>query len=131
MIEYNLLAVDNISVAANFQSILVGESKVVLTGGAENMSPSSFRRKECSFRYKALGQKYEFEDMLWLGMMDTHCNVPMGMTAEILGAKYGLKREEVDEFALRSQQLWKAGKHLATGKDSAPHESLMTDRCSQ
>lgn len=56
-----------------------------------------------------LGQKYEFEDSLWLGLMDTHCGLPMGMTAEKLGAKFGITREEVDKFALRSQHLWKAG----------------------
>lgn len=56
-----------------------------------------------------LGQKHEFEDSLWLGLMDTHCGLPMGMTAEKLGAQFGVTRKEVDEFALRSQQLWKAG----------------------
>lgn len=59
----------------------------------------------------ALGQKYEFEDALWLGLIDTHCGLPMGMTAEKLGEKYGVTRDEVDQFSLRSQQLWKAGKH--------------------
>lgn len=59
-----------------------------------------------------LGQKYEFEDALWLGLFDTYCNLPMGITAEKLGAQYNLNRQEVDEFALRSQQLWKAGKCL-------------------
>lgn len=59
-----------------------------------------------------LGQKYEFEDALWLGLFDTYCNLTMGITAEKLGAQYNLNRQEVDEFALRSQQLWKAGKCL-------------------
>lgn len=59
-----------------------------------------------------LGQKCEFEDSLWLGLLDTFCNLPMGLTAEKLGSQYGLKRHEVDEFSLRSQQLWKAGKYF-------------------
>ena len=104
------------SIVCGAQSILVGESKVVLTGGAENMSQVPFVVRNVRFG-TALGQKYEFEDMLWLGMMDTHCNVPMGMTAEILGAKYGLKREEVDEFALRSQRLWKAANDAGRFKE--------------
>lgn len=58
-----------------------------------------------------LGQKYQFEDSLWLGFSDTYCNLSMGETAEKLGSQYNLKRQEVDEFALRSQQLWKAGKY--------------------
>lgn len=59
----------------------------------------------------ALGKKYEFEDSLWVGLSDSYCNLPMGMTAEKLGAKYNLKREEVDQFALKSQQKWKVGKY--------------------
>lgn len=91
-----------------FQSILIGESKVVLTGGVDNMSQSPFVVRNVRFG-TALGQKYEFEDSLWLGLLDTYCNLPMAMTAEKLGAQFGLKREEVDALALRSQQLWKAG----------------------
>lgn len=89
------------------QSILTGESKIVLTGGAENMSLAPFVVRNVRFG-TMLGHKYDFEDSLWLGLLDSYCNLPMGMTAEKLGAKYGVKREEVDQFALRSQQLWKA-----------------------
>ena len=94
-----------------FQSILTGESKIVLTGGTENMSQVPFVVRNIRFG-TVLGQKYEFEDALWLGLLDTYCNIPMGGTAEKLGSQYNLKRQEVDEFALRSQQLWKAGKCL-------------------
>lgn len=91
------------------QNILTGESKIVLTGGAENMSQAPFVVR--NIRYgTVLGQKFDFEDSLWLGLLDTYCNLPMGMTAEKLGAQYNLKREEVDQFALSSQQRWKAGK---------------------
>lgn len=81
----------------------------MLTGGAENMSQAPFVVRNVRFG-TALGQKYEFEDMLWVGLHDSYCNLSMGMTAEKLGSQYGVKREEVDEFALRSQQMWKAGK---------------------
>jgi len=88
----------------------VGESRIVLTGGAENMSQTPFTVR--GIRYGTiLGQKHEFEDLLWLALHDTYCNLPMGMTAEKLGAQYNLKREEVDQFALNSQQRWKAGKY--------------------
>lgn len=86
----------------------MGESKIVLTGGAENMSQTPFVVR--NIRYSTvLGQKYDFEDALWLGLQDSYCNLPMGVTAEKLGAKYNLKREEVDQFALSSQQRWKIG----------------------
>ncbi|XP_006622613.1 3-ketoacyl-CoA thiolase, mitochondrial [Apis dorsata] len=95
------------SIVSGAQSILLGESKIVLTGGVENMSQVPFTVRNIRFG-TSLGQKYHFEDVLWLGLLDTYCNLAMGETAEKLGSQYNLKRQEVDEFALRSQQLWKA-----------------------
>ncbi|KAH0951662.1 hypothetical protein HN011_011547 [Eciton burchellii] len=95
------------AIISGAQNILVGESRIVLTGGTENMSQAPFIVR--GIRYGTiLGQKHEFEDSLWIGLHDTYCNLPMGMTAEKLGAQYNLKREEVDQFALSSQQRWKA-----------------------
>lgn len=104
------------SIVSGAQSILTGESKIVLTGGAENMSQTPFVVRNVRFG-TVLGQKNEFEDSLWLGLLDTYCNLPMGMTAEKLGAKYGLTRAQVDEFALRSQQLWKAANDAGRFKE--------------
>ncbi|CAK9802508.1 3-ketoacyl-CoA thiolase, mitochondrial [Anthophora quadrimaculata] len=104
------------SIVNGTQSILTGESEIVLTGGAENMSQSPFVVRNIRFG-TTLGQKYDFEDSLWLGLLDTYCNLPMGVTAEKLGSQYGLKRQEVDEFALRSQQLWKAANDAGRFKE--------------
>nr|XP_033325711.1 3-ketoacyl-CoA thiolase, mitochondrial [Megalopta genalis] len=104
------------SIVCGAQSILTGESRVVLTGGADNMSQAPFIVRNIRFG-TMLGQKYEFEDSLWLGLLDTYCNLPMGMTAEKLGAQYDLKREEVDQFALRSQQTWKAANDAGRFKE--------------
>ena len=38
-----------------------------------------------------------------------HIKTPMGVTAENLAVKYNLTREEVDKFALQSQQRWAQG----------------------
>ncbi|TKR77871.1 hypothetical protein L596_018770 [Steinernema carpocapsae] len=54
-----------------------------------------------------LGANYEFEDTLWKGLTDSHAKMPMGMTAEKLGAQFKITREEADKFAIRSQTLWK------------------------
>ncbi|CAL1681632.1 unnamed protein product [Lasius platythorax] len=95
------------AIVSGAQNILTGESKIVLTGGAENMSQAPFVVRNVRYG-TTLGQKFDFEDSLWLGLQDSYCNLPMGMTAEKLGAQYNLKREEVDQFALSSQQRWKA-----------------------
>ncbi|XP_025074670.1 LOW QUALITY PROTEIN: 3-ketoacyl-CoA thiolase, mitochondrial-like [Pogonomyrmex barbatus] len=101
------------AIVSGAQNILVGESKIISTGGAENMSQAPFRVR--NIRYgTVLGQKYEFEDFIWTGLFDTYCNLSMGLTAEKLGAQYKLKREEVDQFALSNQQRWKADYYITT-----------------
>jgi len=94
------------AVVSGAQNIVAGDSDVVLTGGAENMSQSPFVVRDVRFG-TALGTALQFEDSLWIGLLDSYCKTPMGVTAENLAEKYKIPREEVDQFALRSQTLWK------------------------
>ena len=75
----------------------------------------------------ALGQKYDFEDSLWLGLLDTHCGLPMGMTAEKLGEQFKVSREEVDQFALKSQHTWKKGNYILISEEN-PFFKLKTKK---
>lgn len=93
------------SVVTGCQQILSGESKAVLALGTENMTQAPhvmYGLRE--------GQRFakppKVFDSLWEVLTDAHGNTPMGITAENLAAKYGIGREEVDAFALRSQKLW-------------------------
>lgn len=94
------------AVVSGAQNILVGDSSVVLTGGTENMSQSPFVVRDTRFG-TSLGTPLQLEDSLWVGLTDTYCKTPMGLTAENLAEKYSIPREEVDQFALRSQTSWK------------------------
>lgn len=58
-----------------------------------------------------LGSGLKLRDSLWDGLTDTYAQLPMGMTAENLAEKYGITREECDEFAVRSQRLWGEAKN--------------------
>ena len=58
--------------------------------------------------YSRLGSDPKLEDMMWASLTDLHTKTPMGVTAENLAVKYELTREEVDAFAIRSQQTWGA-----------------------
>jgi len=80
---------------------------VVLTGGSENMSQTPFAVRNVRFGTR-LGGQYNLDDILWASLTDQHSKTPMGVTAENLAEKYKLSREEVDQFALSSQQKWKA-----------------------
>lgn len=86
----------------------MGESKIVLAGGADNMSQSPYVVRNVRFG-APLGANIAFEDSLWIGLVDTHCQLPMALTAEKLGEKFGITREAVDKYALRSQSSWKKG----------------------
>lgn len=94
------------SIVNGAQNITCGDSKVVLTGGVDNMSQSPYIVRNIRFG-TVLGAPLELEDSLWVGLTDTYCKLPMALTAEKLAEKYKIPRSEVDEYALRSQQLWK------------------------
>jgi len=88
-------------------SMAVGDSKVAVCAGSENMSAAPFQLDGNSTRWGvALGNNLQMRDSLWDGLTDSHAGIPMGVTAENLAEKYGISRQECDEFAVRSQQAW-------------------------
>lgn len=104
------------SVIQAAQEIGVGDSHIVLTGGAENMSQAPHIVRGVRFGTK-LGVDVPMEDSLWTTLTDFHIKTPMGVTAENLAAKYGITREECDMYALESQQRWKAALDAGALKD--------------
>lgn len=95
------------SVVNGTQEILVGDSSIVLTGGTDNMSACPYAVRDIRFGTK-LGSDPKLEDMMWTSLTDQLAKTPMGVTAENLAEKYGVTREESDNFSLRSQQTWAA-----------------------
>jgi acetyl-CoA acyltransferase 2 len=96
------------SVVNGAHDILIGAAKVSLTGGVEHMSQAPFIARGMRFG-TTLGVNPVFEDALWAGLTDSYCKLPMAMTAENLAEQYKISRNEVDAFALKSQQNWKKG----------------------
>ena len=94
------------SITQAAQRILLGEARVVLAGGMENMSqaPHVIRGARAGFR---LGEG-KLEDSLMSGLFDTYCGFSMSETAENLAAEQGITRRASDEYALRSQQAAEA-----------------------
>jgi acetyl-CoA C-acetyltransferase len=84
------------------QTLRLGEARVVLAGGAENMSQTPYvvRGARWGIRMGNSG----FEDYLWEALTDPYAGCDMANTAENLAEKYGISRQEVDEYALRSQR---------------------------
>ena len=103
------------AIISGAEQILLGESKVVLCGGAESMSQAPHVIRGARFGDLRLGPPNEsFEDLLWAALTDTQCNLSMAQTAEKLAEQYGVTREQSDEVAYNSQQrakaAWDAGR---------------------
>jgi len=103
------------SITQAAQRILLGEARVVLAGGMENMSqcPHVIRGARAGFR---LGEG-KLEDSLMSGLFDTYCGFSMSETAENLAAEQGITRRASDEYALRSQQAAEAAFRAGHFKD--------------
>src|SRR2546421_5223981 len=84
------------------QMLLLGEGHIALAGGAENMTQSPHVLRGARTGYK-LGQSPQLEDSLWEYLIDSYIGCGMAITAENLAEKYDITREQVDEYALRSQ----------------------------
>jgi acetyl-CoA acetyltransferase family protein len=87
------------------QSMMLGESRLVLAGGTENMSQAPFQNYGARWGLR-LGNA-QLIDYLWEALTDTYAGCDMANTAENLGERYGISRAEVDAYALRSQQATK------------------------
>ena len=90
------------AVISGYQSIKLGESLNVISGGQENMSiapHSIFFRDE----RKILEDKLT-DTMINDGLMDAFNNYHMGVTAENIAKKFDISKKEQDEFALNSQK---------------------------
>lgn len=95
------------SVVNGAEQILTGQADCVLVGGTESMSqaPHVMHGLRDGQRF---GRAPKMQDLLWESLTDSYTGMPMAMTAEKLGAEYGVSREDVDAYALLSQQRWAA-----------------------
>jgi len=100
------------SITQAAQRILLGEARLVLAGGMENMSqcPHVVRGARTGFR---MGEG-QLEDSLASGLFDTYCGFSMSDTAENLATEQEITRAASDEYALRSQQAAECA--VKTGK---------------
>lgn len=104
------------AVALAAQSIMTGDNEIVIAGGMENMSSAPYLLPNIRNGVRmGNGQVVDsmIKDGLWCAFTDVH----MGITAENIAAKYGITREEQDNFALQSQQ--KAAAAIQAGKFQA------------
>jgi acetyl-CoA C-acetyltransferase len=97
------------AVASAAQSILLGESRVVVAGGIESMSRMPYLIDAVDARWGHRMGNFTLVDAMYRdGFQCPLSAMIMGETAEVLARQYGISREESDCFALDSQRKARA-----------------------
>jgi acetyl-CoA acetyltransferase family protein len=103
------------SVVSAAQMIRLGESRLAVAGGMENMTqaPHVIRGARTGLR---LGEG-KLEDSLMVALLDTHCGLYMAQTSDNLARRHSISREDMDAYALRSQKAAAAARGRGVFKD--------------
>jgi acetyl-CoA C-acetyltransferase len=91
------------AVALAAQAVQTGNSSVVVAGGMESMTNAPYLLPQARKGYR-LGNAQVVDSMVHDGLWDIYNNYHMGITGENVAEKYGITREEQDEFALHSHR---------------------------
>ncbi len=98
------------------QAIRCGDAQIIIAGGQENMSasPHVLNNSRDGFR---MGDAKLVDTMIHDGLWDVYNQYHMGTTAENIAKKFGISRQEQDEFALESQNKAEAAQKAGKFKD--------------
>ena len=91
------------SVASAGQLLKLGEAHWIVAGGMENMSQAPHVLRGARGGIK-LGPGPALEDSLFAALKDSYCGFFMAQTSDNLARKYGISRQQQDEYALRSHE---------------------------
>jgi acetyl-CoA C-acetyltransferase len=91
------------SVALAAQAIQTGNSSIVVAGGMESMTNAPYLLPQARKGYR-LGNAQVVDSMVNDGLWDIYNDYHMGITGENVAEKYGITREEQDEFAVHSHR---------------------------
>jgi acetyl-CoA C-acetyltransferase len=101
------------AIAQGVQSILLGDSDIVVAGGMENMSSVPFYLENLRWGNK-YGDAKLIDGLAKDGLTDCYNNFAMGCAADICATENKISREDQDSFAIesykRSQAAWDNGK---------------------
>ena len=101
------------SVGLAAQIIKAGDADIIVCGGAESMSMAPYTIPNARWGARMNDGKI-VDVMVNDGLTDAFNHYHMGITAENVAEQWGLTREQLDEFSLKSQQ--KAEAAIKAGK---------------
>lgn len=99
------------------QQIMCGYAGLIIAGGAESMSTAPYYMRHARYGLGAGNGELldpNTESQPRSQPIEVYGSLTMGLTAENLAEKYGISRQEQDEFSLRSQERALAA--IASGK---------------
>ncbi|WP_180686166.1 thiolase family protein [Streptomyces gossypiisoli] len=98
------------------RAIALGDASVAIAGGVESMSRAPWVLPKPDRAFPAKDQQLHSTTLGWRMVnprMPGEWTIPLGESAELVGAKYGVTREEQDAFALASHRnaaaAWRDG----------------------
>ena len=91
------------AVALAAQAVQTGNSSIVVAGGMESMTNAPYLLPQARKGYR-LGNGQVVDSMVHDGLWDIYNDYHMGVTGENVAEKYGITREEQDEFAVHSHR---------------------------
>src|SRR5713226_3059472 len=91
------------AVALAAQAIQTGNSTIVVAGGMESMTNAPYLLPQARKGYR-LGNAQIIDSMVRDGLWDVYNNYHMGITGENVAEKYGITRQEQDQFAVNSHR---------------------------
>ena len=104
------------AVALAAQMIKAGDADIIVAGGAENMSATAYAAPATRWGAR-MGNTQMVDMMVNDGLTDAFHGYHMGITAENVCDQWGLTREELDEFAVISQNRAEAAIKAGKFKD--------------
>ncbi len=85
------------------QSIQVGDNDVVVAGGMESMSNAPHLMLNLR-RGQRMGDSSFIDSMIHDGLWDVYNDYHMGCTGEVVAEKYGITRQDQDDYAAESHR---------------------------
>ena len=98
------------------QMIEAGDADIVVAGGCENMSLAPYAMMKGRYGYR-MGNAELVDTMVNDALWDAFNHYHMGITAENICDQWGLTREELDKFAMVSQNKCEAAQKAGAFKD--------------
>src|SRR6202023_1931709 len=91
------------AVALAAQAVQTENASIVVAGGMESMTNAPYLLPQARKGYR-LGNGKVIDSMVHDGLWDIYNDYHMGVTGENVAEKYGITREEQDEFAVNSHR---------------------------